>query len=69
MKAYLGVAVSIAGRVFAHPGDGTPDADAAARARGDYPYVHLYEGDDVDDVLRTMRDLMAVEYLVQGEKR
>ena len=61
MRAYLGVAVGITGRIFAHPGDGTPDADAAARARGDYPYVHLYEGDDIAEALAELRGLMAVE--------
>ncbi len=50
-KKYLGVAVSDRGNVFLHPADGTPEADAAARARGDFPYTHLYEGDNVLDVI------------------
>lgn len=53
---YLGVAVSASGRVFEHPCDGTPDADRAAKARGDYPYTHLYEGDDVCAIVVQMQE-------------
>ena len=55
-QKYLGVAVSIAGRVFAHPCDGTPDADRAAKERGDYPYCHLYQGDDICAIVAQMRE-------------
>lgn len=55
---YLGIAVAITGRVFAHPCDGSPVAAAAhdaAIARGDYPYTHLYEGDDILSLVAEMR--------------
>ena len=55
MGKYLGVAVAITGRVFHHPCDGTPDAHEAARERGDYPYQHLYEGDDALAAVAEMR--------------
>lgn len=58
-ETYLGVAVSIKGTVFAHPGDGSPGAraaDQAARARGDYPYAHLYEGDNIEATVAEMQD-------------
>lgn len=55
-EKYLGVVVSITGRIFAHPADGTPEADRDARERGDYPYTHLYQGDDVIAIIEAMRD-------------
>ena len=54
---YLGVAVSVKGNIFYHPCDGSEAAEAAdrgARERGDYPYTHLYEGDDVLAVVEEM---------------
>ena len=53
---YLGVAVSIKGNIFAHPMDGTPDVHVAAKARGDYPYWHLYAGDNVLDIVSMMEE-------------
>lgn len=55
-QKYLGVAVSVTGRIFAHPCDGTPDAHRAAMERGDYPYTHLYEGDDICAIVAQMRE-------------
>jgi len=55
-QKYLGVAVAINGRVFTHPCDGTPEADRAAKARGDYPYTHLYEGDDICAIVAQMKE-------------
>jgi hypothetical protein len=54
MSKYLGVAVSVRGQVFAHPCDGSTSAAAAHKAaieRGDYPYQHLYEGDNVNYIV------------------
>ena len=56
MKGYLGVAVSINGNVFKHPMDGTSAAHDAARERGDYPYQHLYEGDNIPDIVAQMQE-------------
>ena len=59
MTAHLKVAVSIHGRIFYHPCDGSAaaiKADRAAKARGDYPYQHLFEGDNVDDIVQNMLD-------------
>lgn len=56
---YLGVAVAVTGRVFAHPADGSEEAARAHRAakeRGDYPYAHLYEGDNVCTTVSEMRE-------------
>ena len=55
-QKYLGVAVAVTGRVFAHPCDGTPEADTAAKARGDFPYQHLYEGDDICAIVAQMKE-------------
>lgn len=52
---YLGVAVSKKGRIFSHPANPLDDtAHLAAKARGDYPYTHLYDGDDVHDAIDKM---------------
>lgn len=59
MSRYLGVAVSVGGRIFAHPADGSSaaeEADRLAKARGDYPYAHLYEGDDVYAAIAEMTE-------------
>ena len=56
---YLNVAVSINGRIFYHPCDGSAaavKAHQAAVARGDYPYQHLFEGDNVADLVANMLD-------------
>lgn len=56
---YLNVAVSIHGRIFYHPCDGSAaaiEANRAAKERGDYPYQHLYEGDNVADIVQNMLD-------------
>ena len=55
---YLGVVVSVKGTIFAHPCDGSDEAakiHEAARERGDWPYTHLYEGDDVEDIVWKLR--------------
>ena len=55
---YLGVAVSVKGTIFAHTCDGSPEAAAihnAACERGDWPYQHLYQGDDVVAVVEALR--------------
>ena len=56
---HLSVAVAINGNVFYHPCDGSAaaiEADRAAKARGDYPYTHLWEGDNVNDIVQNMTD-------------
>lgn len=59
MTAHLKVAVSIKGNIFYHPCDGSAAAIKAHKAacqRGDYPYQHLFEGDNVDDIVQQMLD-------------
>ncbi len=59
MPNYRTVAVSINGRIFYHPCDGSAAAiaiHAAAVARGDTPYTHLFEGDIVADLVQNMLD-------------
>ena len=55
---YLGVAVSIKGTIFAHPCNSSAAAEAihnAARERGDWPYQHLYDGDDIIAIVEALR--------------
>lgn len=59
MPQPLNVAVSINGRIFHHPFDNSSaaiDAHNAAVARGDSPYVCLFEGDNVADLVQNMLD-------------
>lgn len=59
MPQPLNVAVSINGRIFYHPFDSSAaatDAHNAAVARGDSPYVRLFEGDNVADLVQNMLD-------------
>lgn len=61
MKEYLNVAVSVKGNIFYHPGPKTKYAFMSkqihewAKTTGNYPYQHLYEGDNVQDIIDEMQ--------------
>jgi hypothetical protein len=59
MDKYLGVAVSHRGIIFAHAGSGDNAANDAARGRGDWPYMHLYEGDDIVAAIAELQKMRA----------
>jgi hypothetical protein len=57
-KDYLGIAVALNGTVFAHPADNSPEAEnihRAAISAGNYPYTHVYKGDNVLELIDEMQ--------------
>ena len=59
MVRYTGYALSVNGTIFKHPMDGSAaarDAHQWAKMNGEYPYCHLYEGDNVADALYVLKN-------------
>ena len=50
----LFVSVAVTGVVFAHPGNSF-EIHQWAKASGNYPYQHLYQGDNVAEIVSQLR--------------
>ena len=50
----LHVVVTRNGRIFHHPEDGTATVHEKLKAAGEYPYQHLYEGDNVSYIVEEL---------------
>lgn len=56
--SYLHVAVSVKGNIFYHPGPNhflSKEIHEWAKMTGNYPYQHLYEGDNVALIIDEMQ--------------
>ena len=56
---YTGYAVSVKGTIFRHPLDGSDEARRThqwAKANGEYPYTHIYEGDNMEGILYALQN-------------